>query len=59
MSSHRDIDQQPRHLTGVIDVDGTLYRIQRTPVIMTKHPSGKTMLAVDSTTIRQIGAHRG
>lgn len=58
MSTHRDREQPPRYLSGVLDVDGTLYRITRTPVILSRHPSGTTTLAVDSTTIRQLGAPR-
>ncbi|AGG66902.1 hypothetical protein [Corynebacterium callunae] len=54
MSTHRDIEQKPRYLTGVIDVDGALYRIERTEVTMTAHPSGKKILAVDETKIKLI-----
>lgn len=56
MTDHREINQTPRHLTGVIDVDGALYRIHRTPVQLTRHPSGRTILTVDSSKIIKIGS---
>jgi hypothetical protein len=55
MSTDRHLSSTPRYLTGVIDVDGALYRIPRVPVTMTRHPSGRTILTVESSTIRRIG----
>ena len=55
MSDDRHTDQSARTLYGVIKVDGAMWRIADAPVMMTRHPSGKTILTVDSTAIRRIG----
>lgn len=55
MSDDRMIEQAPRTLYGVIKVDGAMYRIPDAPVLMTRHPSGKTILTVDSDRIQRIG----
>lgn len=53
------VDEPRTYVTGVIDFgEGIYYRINRSPALVTRHPSGKYTLLVDEKNIYPIGGKK-